>query len=351
MRNTNPYSEVEDRGFWKRAVSEVHIADWSGLTGGVRLDPSAKIATAGSCFAQHIGEHLRLRGANYMDVEPDPGLFRSRSEARTWGFGVYSARYGNIYTSRQLIQLFDEAFGERQPAEIVWEKNGRFYDALRPSVDPVGQDSPDAVVELRLKHLERVREMFATLDVFVFTMGLTEGWELRKDKTMYPVAPGTIAGSYRRSKYRFRNLNYREIMNDMLGFWDRLKNVNPTARLLLTISPVPLVATASGKHVLLATTYSKSVLRAVAGDLSDQDEKIIYFPSYELISSHPTRGMFFNPDLRTVNRMGVEFVMSHFFSSLFEGFVDRVTAPDEADDSETSELICDEEALDERRLP
>ena len=40
--------------------------------------------------------------------------------------------------------------------------------------------------------------------------------------------------------------------------------MNPKARLVLTVSPVPLAATASGSHVLPATIYSKSVLRAAA---------------------------------------------------------------------------------------
>ena len=39
----------------------------------------------------------------------------------------------------------------------------------------------------------------------------------------------------------------------------------PKLRILLTVSPVPLTATAGDDHVLLATTYSKSVLRAGRG--------------------------------------------------------------------------------------
>lgn len=48
--------------------------------------------------------------------------------------------------------------------------------------------------------------MFATLDVFVFTLGLTEGWEAVEDGTMFPMAPGTVAGSYDPTGYRLRNL-------------------------------------------------------------------------------------------------------------------------------------------------
>lgn len=339
----NPYSALPKSAFWRSGVADVHYANLSDLWQPMQIARTDRIATAGSCFAQHIGNNLACRGANFIDMEPAPPIFASTDEARRWGYGVYSARYGNIYTSRQLLQLFDEAHGTRTPAERVWQKADRFVDALRPGIDPVGQDSAEAVLALRARHLARLREMFATLDLFVFTMGLTEGWLSREDDTIYPMAPGTVAGSYDPARYAFVNLRHAEVLADMTAFWDRLRAVNPGARMLLTVSPVPLTATASGGHVLVATTWSKSVLRAVAGELAEDHTGISYFPSYEIIQSHPSRGMFFNPDLRTVNAFGVDYVMKHFFSgALGETFADAAgAAPGPEPD-----LICDESKLD-----
>lgn len=306
------------------------------------LRKTDKVATAGSCFAQHIGNNLAIRGAAFMDMEPAPPVFESEAEARRWGFGVFSCRYGNLYTSRQLIQLFDEAYGRRSPADLVWEKGGRFFDALRPGIEPVGQEKAESVVDLRRAHLAAVRRMFDELDVFVFTMGLTEGWESTRDGTMFPVAPGTIAGTYNPDDYRFHNLRAAEIRADMEGFWERLRSVNPKARMLLTVSPVPLAATATSNHVLVATTYSKSVLRSVAGELAEDHPDIHYFPSYEIISSHPARGMFYEPDLRNVNMFGVNYVMDHFFSGPLAKEFGNVRAATEED----IDLICEEGQLD-----
>ena len=90
--------------------------------------------------------------------------------------------------------------------------------------------------------------------------------------------------------------------------------------------------------------YSKSVLRSVAGELSEDIEDIHYFPSYELISSHPSRGMFYENDLRNVSPFGVDFVMNHFFSgSLADEFSNSPYYYANGD----FDLICDEEALDE----
>ncbi|WP_227492514.1 GSCFA domain-containing protein [Brevibacterium sp. CFH 10365] len=337
----HPYRGLEERAFWRASVGSRHFADIVNLWDPLPIGLEDEVATAGSCFAQHIGRNLQARGASYMDVEAAPVAFSDADEARRWGFGVFSARYGNIYTSRQLLQLFMEAHGERRPDEVVWEKDGRFYDALRPSVDPIGQESADDVIELRRAHLAAVRKMFRELDVFVFTLGLTEGWEAVSDGTMYPVAPGTAAGQYDRRKYRFRNLRYSQVMQDLREFWRMLKEVNPGARMLLTVSPVPLAATASGEHVLVATTYSKSVLRAVAGDLTTEEEDIYYFPSYEIITAPATHGVFYDPDLRNVNQFGVDVVMDHFFSGpIGEVFGDTTPVADDG------ELICDEGKLD-----
>lgn len=301
-----------------------------------------KIATAGSCFAQHIGNNLAMRGAAFMDMEPAPAILGTINEQRRWGYGIYSSRYGNIYTSRQLVQLFDEAHGHRTPQEQVWVKDGRFYDAMRPSVDPVGHDTPDDVLALRNRHLAAVRRMFAELDVFVFTLGLTEGWEAVSDGTMFPVAPGTVAGTYEPTKYQLRNLRHLEIRNDLDNFWARLRAVNSSARMLLTVSPVPLAATATDNHVLVATTYSKSVLRGVAGEIAEDTDGIEYFPSYEIISTHPSRGMFYEPDLRNVNMFGVNYVMGHFFSGKL---ADEFGKSKECNNKEP-DLVCDEGRLD-----
>ena len=104
-----------------------------------------------------------------------------------------------------------------------------------------------------------------------------------------------------------------------MAFHEILRSLNPAARMLLTVSPVPLIATASPEHVLVATTYSKCVLRAAAGSLAERLPDCHYFPSFEIIASHPSRAMFFDPDLRTVSDRGVDFVMEHFFRAIGEG--------------------------------
>jgi hypothetical protein len=329
----SPYRNLSDNAYWRTAVSSRHYYELADLSGAIPIALTDKIATAGSCFAQHIGRHLKNSGAFYMDMEPKPE-FISEVDSKRFGYNTYSCRYGNIYTTRQLKQLAEEALRGRVPVDYVWTRDGRYFDALRPSVDPVGYETPEHIVVLRQQHLKAVRTMFEQLDVFVFTLGLTEAWVSNLDGTVYPTAAGTIIGSHDPDKYHFVNFKYNDVMDDLTAFVEMLRTVNPSAKILLTVSPVPLNATATGEHVMVATNRSKATLRAVAADFVENVKNAFYFPSYDIIASHPSRGMFYDPDLRNVNDMGVSFVMKHFFNAL-----QMSPAIVSSDDDE---IVCDE---------
>jgi len=106
------------------------------------------------------------------------------------------------------------------------------------------------------------------------------------------------------------------VHDDLSAAIAMMRAANPELRIVLTVSPVPLTATATGAHVLVASTYSKSVLRAAAGQLAQEREYVEYFPAYELIASAPSRAVFFERNLRSVSAAGVDFVMRHFFAGM-----------------------------------
>src|SRR5690606_37936484 len=88
-------------------------------------------------------------------------------------------------------------------------------------------------------------------------------------------------------------------------------------KMLLTVSPVPLTATAEPRHILQSSVYSKSVLRAVASDFSADATFADYFPSFEIINNPTTRARFFEDYLRSVKTSAVQNVMNIFEQSYF----------------------------------
>lgn len=341
----SPYEGLPPRNYWRTGVAEQHPLTVQDLwRPKFPIEATTRIATAGSCFAQHIARYLRERNYAVIDAEPAPrGL--EAATAKEFGYGLYSARYGNIYVVRQLLQLINESLGRFRPEDAVWEKNGRFFDALRPSVEPNGLASPELVALHRAQHLQRVREVFESADLLVFTLGLTESWVHTASGTAFPTAPGTIAGRFDPARHAFKNFTFREIHEDFLEARRLLKELRPGMRFLLTVSPVPLTATATGNHVLPATVYSKSVLRGVAGQLADECEDVDYFPSYEIIASHFSKGFFYEPNLRTVGDAGVQAVMRVFFSQQAAPTPAEPTQPRKVPPTK-DDVVCEEALLE-----
>lgn len=346
----SPYENLPDRAFWRTAVT-----NRSPLDPGDMYQPRfpigkhQRIVTAGSCFAQHVGRSLRQAGFNVLDRETVPDGV-SDTAAQQFGYRLYSARYGNIYTVRQLVQLLDEVEGSVESADPVWEKDGRYFDAFRPGVEPDGLPTPQDVQTHRQLHLDAVRAAFRQAEVFVFTFGLTEAWRHKASGTVYPTAPGTIAGTFDPERYEFVNYGFAEILADFETFRQRMLKRNPDMRFVITTSPVPLTATATRQHVEVATSYSKSVLRAVCGELYARHPNVDYFPSYEIITSANNRGVYFEPNKRSVSAPGVATAMRLFLEAQLgavsggseNNLRDTNLPASHADD----DVICEEALLD-----
>ena len=355
LQVSTPYNRLPRESFWRHGLA----VEPSGVPAGLYrkawdISRSDKIATAGSCFAQHIGRSLKAKGFNLLDVEPAPSGLPEAERAR-YGYGIYSARYGNIYTTRQLLQLLQQAFDIWTPGDVIWEKDGGYVDALRPAIEPEPFGSRDEVLALRRFHLKNVRRMFEEMDVFIFTLGLTECWVDAETGAVFPIVPGAAGGRFDADKHVFCNLGFEQTYRDLAAFLDLLLEVRGGrgARVLLTVSPVPLAATALPRHVQVSTVYSKSVLRAVAGQVADERADVDYFPSYEIITS-PWKGAdFFNAsDRRTVTEDGVAAAMAAFFSEHLgeaeEGMPPSARpdfAPASPSDDGLRDTVCEEELL------
>ena len=355
--NESPYSDLPDKNFWKLAVSEKFPLSIEGLyVKKFAIDFETKIATCGSCFAQHISKRLFKRGYNFLDFEKAPENLPNAERGKL-GYGLYSARYGNIYTSTQLLQLFQRAFKQRNFNEVWKNKSGNFVDPFRPNLCGDGYSSLEELSEDRKKHLSRVREMFETLDVLVVTMGLTEAWTNKETGAVYPLCPGVSGGEFDASLHQFVNLDYSLILSQMELFIKLLKQVNPSAKLILTVSPVPLTATAVDRHVLVSTMASKSILRAVADRLYISHNNVDYFPSYDMVMSPPYKGMFFKNNLREIHEEGVDHIMGQFFSEHSQGIEEVPNINEEpsrrdsvSNNQSDSEIHCDEIFLELEKL-
>ncbi|RDI98729.1 GSCFA domain-containing protein [Dyella solisilvae] len=311
-----------------------------------RIGPQTRVVTAGSCFAQHLSRYLQKFGFGCFETEPAHPLLDG-ALATAFNYGVYSARYGNIYTSRQLLQLWRRACGVFMPADDVWQGEDGWYDPFRPTIQPGGFSSLREFEEDRRQHFAAVRRAFGEADVLVFTLGLTECWAAREDGAVYPLCPGVAAGRFDAARHQLLELEVADVVADVMTFVEEVRRVNPRLKLMLTVSPIPLAATAREEHVLTATTHAKAILRVAAQQLT-RLQGVYYFPAFEIVQVGGAA--FFASDRRSVNEQGVQRVMCLFHKHMLE--VATVTSPARAQDDflrrgqAVVDTMCDEQRLD-----
>lgn len=343
----NPYRAFPDYQFWRRGVAAVgHGRIDPVVAPAFQLERDTRIGTAGSCFAQHIARRLAASGHTYLITEAGEDLDAAERAHRN--YGVYSARYGNIYTPRQLLQLFERAHGTFTPGDVAWQReDGRFVDPFRPEIEPAGFDSIDALAAAREEHFAAVRALFRNVDVLIFTLGLTEAWQAIDDSAVFPLCPMVVSGTVSPARYAPVNFSHDEVLHDLTQFLALLRTVQPTAKVLLTVSPVPLIATFENRHVLESTMASKAILRSAADAVCRTDPLVSYFPSYEIVANPFFAASYFDADdCRSVLPIGVDHVMRVFLQHYSRLSQDGATSLRAAELDEEQRVVCEEERLD-----
>ena len=85
---------------------------------------------------------------------------------------------------------------------------------------------------------------------------------------------------------KHKTLTVAENVNNIELFFDTVKKHNPNFKLILSLSPVPFLATgrAETHHVVEANCHSKSTLRVAIEEVVRNNADIYYLPSYEYVT-------------------------------------------------------------------
>ncbi len=159
---------------------------------------------------------------------------------------------------------------------------------------------------------EHMRRHILAADCVIITLGLTEVFFQQHNGRAICAAPGYGGGGG--IGCEFRATEYPENFANIERVIEILREVNPKAQVILTVSPVPLAATWSGVDHAIANTESKSTLRAVAGAIVRRFDNVHYFHSFELVM-HADRNTVFKEDGRHVLPEYVAGIMCDFESA------------------------------------
>jgi len=349
----HPYRAAPNRSFWSRSVARAFTAESVPDRPAFELTAQDRFMSAGSCFAANIARYLRGWGYHYVLSEPTHPQWPEGAES---GFyDAYSARYGNIYTARQMVQLLERVTGNFHPDEECWATpEGQLIDPYRPGLDHRASSIREYRA-LTAQHLRSVRSAIEDSTVLIFTLGLTEAWISLSDGAVFPACPGTVAGEFDPDRHGFANFSVQDVVLDLHQMIALVRSIQPHLKIILTVSPVPLVATATTHHVLAATIYSKSVLRVATQQTVDAHQDISYFPAYELVTGPHHHDSPFESDLRSVREPIIADVMNSFRYAFFQDRVESQPAPATGSEPDFTNMIseaisaeCEEMLADEQ---
>lgn len=360
----SPYINASDTAFWRKSINQsIYRFDTP-----FKLKSTDKIMTIGSCFARRVMAELKNRDCNVLiteDLHPgtldlipimceatlfpfyDELLNSKKNNLRAkYNYGIFTARYDDIYNSGQLNQLLHRALGKTYQ-ETIWQRqDGRYVDAFRPKINPEGFITQTELMADREYHLQAVKKAFLELDVLIFTFGIAETWHSKIDGAIYPIAPGVVGDTFDPNRHGLNNFRVADLIRHFNEFYQNLKEINPKAKVILTVSPTPLIATATSEHIISANMRNKSVLRAACAEIVESHNSIAYFPAYDLALSGAFLGKKnFEDDWRTPTKEFISQIMDIFFASFFEATQSTIQKTDRLFDLSTinhDKGICDD---------
>ena len=243
-----------------------------GHQAGFHLLTTDKVLTVGSCFARNIETRLSEMGFRVPALTLDlPERERGSDTAND---------ILNKYNPHSIVNEFLWAFEQPFPEESYLELGpDEWHD---PHLSANALPLPLARVRQRRT---MITELFKTLPLcrcVIVTLGLVEAWYDEKAGLYLNAAPPAAALRIEPDRFRLDVLGHDEVLAALEQLWGLIRrHASQKVRMLLTVSPVPLKATYTEHDVLIANSYSKSVLRAAAGTLAAAYPEVDYFPSYE----------------------------------------------------------------------
>tara|TARA_R110001592_G_scaffold356032_1_gene657294 strand:+ start:2016 stop:2927 length:912 start_codon:yes stop_codon:yes gene_type:complete len=256
------------------------------------IEKNTLVSSIGSCFAEEILKWLEDN--NYNTQQP------------AWGM-VYNPK--NI----KLIIKGALEYQDFNPKERFWDFGDgdiRTPYVKSSELSPYYLGSNIEKAKINEKKLyNHFKQVLTNIEVLIITLGQTEYWASEKDYPFYAAPWGNVEGG--NINHKTYNLTQQEVKNELEETISILKKHNPNLKILISVSPVPLVAsTLENYSAYIAAGWAKSSLHSATLEVVDNNEDVYYMPSYEIVASKPETT--FKPDGRHVLRSTVNNIMDTF---------------------------------------
>ena len=277
-----------------------------------KLSREDKFYAIGSCFARGIENVLT---AHKMIVESAAPEFAKLEAANKKGTGGGFSNKYNTYSILNELRWAIDPGAEFPRASIVPLTNTTWYDPhTNPSLEFAGLEETLERRALMQAVTKRIRKCRAV----VLTLGLAEVWRDVKANVFVNRTPIPSLFKTDPDRYEFQLSSFGQNWANLEAIHALLSQYgHPDVHIIVTVSPVPLMNTFSTMDIVVANTWAKSLLRAVAQEWTAAHSNVDYFPSYEIVQ-HSDRAEAWETDLRHVRGPAVQQIMDLFVRNYIE---------------------------------
>ncbi len=269
---------------------------------------TAKVVTIGSCFARNAEITLRRLGMNVPFFQLPDNFYAGqlRGSAVLNKYNTESIEQA-ILSDLDLVDYPNDGFIETP--------DGNWWDPLATGLRPLPLES----LRLVRREIRDVTRNLLDCDAVLLTLGLNQVWRDRETGiTINEKPPQAIVRAYP-ERWELVVTGVGENIGSLERVVTTIRDVNPKAQIVVTVSPVPMGTTLTTTDVIAANTYSKAVLRVAAQDVADRFDYVDYFPSYEIAVNSPPE-LTWQADRLHVTSEAVRFIVDCFLEDYVEGY-------------------------------
>jgi hypothetical protein len=282
-----------------------------------KLRRDDKFYAIGSCFARGLENTLAKHNIAVESAAPEFARFHPAKKG-TSGLG-FTNKY-NTYSILNELRWALEPSAEFPRESIVQLTETAWYDPnTNPTLEFVGLE--ETLERRRL--IQTVTKRIESCRVVIVTLGLAEVWRDIETELFVNCTPLDVAYALRPdanpslsnaqpNRYEFHLTGFAENWANLEAMHSLLSSYGHSdVHIVVTVSPVPLMNTFSTMDIVVANTWAKSLLRAVAQEWATAHPNVDYFPSYEIVQNSD-RAATWESDLRHVKGAAVEHIMELF---------------------------------------
>lgn len=277
-----------------------------------QIEEHETVFAFGSCFARNIENALESHGREVLSRKFDLGpIGESLTDAANF-FNKYSI---HSVTNEVIWALERETF---PGGDLIYRLGGGRYCDCQLGMAKM-QYSKDEILAFRERYLDAMAQVVEA-DVVILTLGYVETWYDRKLGLYLNVSPPKPLIKKEPERFEFRVLSYQDVLDGLEALYAALqRHRTKPLKMLVTVSPVPLLATFRDMDVLVANAYSKSVQRAAIEEFVQGKAWVDYFPSYEFVTLSNPAIAWSRDDYRHVSPDVVNRIMASVLASYVPG--------------------------------